>query len=313
MPGYPRYALLILPLTRREVPGWSALFRWFEIGGEDEGLWKEAPTRTIRGKFHGYKMPLRLSNWSERMTYFLGRFYDLPLQLLLLETLKPGDRFVDVGTNIGMITLLASKLVGTTGRVDSFEPNPECCRYVRQVVQDNAIGNVHLHPVGLNDTDGEATLTLVTEHSGMGTLASVPDKEREHITGTVAVRTAVGDVELDDGAGPIAMLKIDVEGFEMRVLRGLRKRIAQDKPVIVTEVEEAHLNRDGMSRSDLVELLTSLGYVPYSMRLRRAGLTHRLSLDPIADYKTAVVTDFVWLNHEGGPSKRLAGLLAGQS
>ena len=86
----------------------------------------------MRGKLHGYKMELDLRDWSEQMTYFLGRHSDLPLQLAMMALLKPGDRFVDVGTNIGMITLLAARLVGPEGRVDAIEPNPACCARVRR-------------------------------------------------------------------------------------------------------------------------------------------------------------------------------------
>jgi hypothetical protein len=66
----------------------------------------------MRGKLHGYEMSLDLGNWSNRQTYFLGRFYDLPTQLVLLSCLRPDDIFVDIGANEGMISLLASRLVG---------------------------------------------------------------------------------------------------------------------------------------------------------------------------------------------------------
>jgi precorrin-6B methylase 2 len=72
-------------------------------------------------------MELDLAAWSERSAYFLGRFYDLNLQMLMIQILKPGDRFVDIGANIGMLSILAARLVGPSGRVESFEPNPHKC------------------------------------------------------------------------------------------------------------------------------------------------------------------------------------------
>ena len=110
---------------------------------------------------------------------------------------------------------------------------------------------------------------------------------------------------LDDDAGPIVMLKIDVEGFEMRVLRGMRRLIETHRPVIVTEVVESHLRRDGATRKDLVDFLSGLGYAPYNLTQQKSGLHHRLKLEPILNPDGTPHTDFVWLNSEGGPSSRL--------
>jgi len=85
--------------------------RWFGVGSEAELLWTDAPWATVRLKSSGFLVPLNLANWSERLTYFLGRYYDLKLQLLMRAILKRGDRVVDIGSNIGMITLHAAALV----------------------------------------------------------------------------------------------------------------------------------------------------------------------------------------------------------
>lgn len=76
--------------------------------------------------------------------------------LALSECLEPGDRFVDVGANIGMITLQAARLVGPSGRVESFEPNPNCFATLERHLAINGIENVVAHRVGLSDTSGSA-------------------------------------------------------------------------------------------------------------------------------------------------------------
>ena len=60
----------------------------------DDLRWAQAPIVTLRGKNHGYQMRLDLSDWSQRLTYFLGRYYELGVQRVLDVTLKPGARFV---------------------------------------------------------------------------------------------------------------------------------------------------------------------------------------------------------------------------
>lgn len=74
--NYSQFTLLALPYARLELPGWGQLLK--KVGVYRNELWEHTLTRTIRGKWHGYLMTLDLSNWSERQTYFLGRFYDLP-------------------------------------------------------------------------------------------------------------------------------------------------------------------------------------------------------------------------------------------
>ncbi len=68
-------------------------------------------------------MDLDLARASERFSYFTGRFYELGMQLLLMDLVRAGDRVVDIGANVGEISLLCSRLVGPTGVVDAFEPN----------------------------------------------------------------------------------------------------------------------------------------------------------------------------------------------
>lgn len=84
---------IILPITRRELPGWGRVLHMIgRTGYEHDHQWADAPVKVIRGKEHGYLMELDLTDWSCRITYFLGRFYELHVLRLLDEMLEPGDR-----------------------------------------------------------------------------------------------------------------------------------------------------------------------------------------------------------------------------
>ena len=149
------------------------------------------------------------------MTYFLGRYYDLPTQLLLSACLKPGDRFIDIGANVGMITLHAAVLVGPSGRIDCVEPNPGCCAAIRSHAEMNGITTIRIHLVALVDEEGEASLNVFHGHEGVGTLAPVPDSDWEAVTDTIRVRTVRGDDVLGFDPMPPKLIKIDVEGYEL--------------------------------------------------------------------------------------------------
>jgi FkbM family methyltransferase len=296
---FPRCALLILPYTRLELPGWGYLFRLAGAGSaENNQLWADAPSRTIRDKRTHYVVRLDLSNWSERHTYFIGRYYELALQLLMTRLLAPGDRFVDVGANRGAITLCGASLVGVTGRVDSFEPNPECCERIRQTLALNRLQHVRVHPVALSDRSGTMTLRVIANYSGTATLASLPEDQRGLVTRQFEVQVLVGDDVLEGSAARPTLVKIDVEGYELHVLRGLRGTIERWHPAVVTEVQRDWLVRAGTSRSELLEFMSAQGYRAFGLTTRRCFLKHRLHLVPIDQngVEQASFGDFLWLH-----------------
>lgn len=286
-------ALALRGYSRRELPGWGWVLR--TAGAFDDVLWRDAATAVAEGKLHGFRMELDLRNWSERQTYFLGRFYDLPTQLVLMRLLKRGDLFVDIGANIGMISALAAHCVGPEGRVLAFEPNPDAMHRLRRLIETNALADrIEALPSALSDTEGTMTLSVITEHTGMGTLSEVPPEQRELVSGTHAVPVQIGDRVLA-GRGRIAGMKIDVEGFESHVIGGLVETLRRDRPWIVAEVIEEHLRRAGTSSAALLGQLAGLGYEAHAISLRRSGLRHCLHLARLGQHDLPVRGDVLFL------------------
>lgn len=275
----PLLAQLAVPYARLELPGWGKVLR---IAGvlDDDTRWKGAPTVTVRGKYHGYVMTVDLSNWSERRTYFLGRFYELATQLFVKEFVRPGDSFIDVGGNIGMITLLGARCVGPSGRVHAFEPNPVAFRRLKTVVLDNAIDHVTAQEVALGDREAELVLSVLLGHTGMGTLGDVAEKDRDNITNRYTVKVMRGDdVIPNDLRGPTTV-KIDVEGFECHVLHGMTDTLERCKPAVVAEALPDNLRRAGASLGELFRLMRGHGYDSYDLDIAPTGLRYRMSLKP---------------------------------
>lgn len=264
-----------------ELPAWGALLG--VLGVFDDSRWTSAPTVVCRGKWDGAIHELDLRNWSERQTYFLGRFYDLPLQLLLRRMLQSNQRFVDIGANVGMITALASRLVGRDGRVDAFEPNPDAMNKLVNMVSRNTMSNVCVHNVALGSDEGTAVLRVVTEHTGMGTLAELPEEEVRLTSAVHSVRVRRGDDVLTQDPRPISFMKIDVEGYELVVLAGLRTLVQRDRPPVACEVVPDHLRRMGHTPADLFAYFLELGYRAHWICLRRKWGRYRLHLPPAGD------------------------------
>jgi FkbM family methyltransferase len=155
--------------------------------------------------------------------------------------LAPGDVCVDVGANVGYFTLLASRLVGPAGRVYAFEPAPLAYAALAANLGRNDAVNVTAERVAVGAEEGTAVLHEATEGSNRGasSLRRVPEASlgaRERVDVSVDVRPLAA--LLRDGDLPrLRLVKIDVEGYEGEVLRGLDPIFERGfRPAVIVEV-----------------------------------------------------------------------------
>lgn len=269
---------LIAPYTRREGPGWGILYKRFVGSYENNAFWRGAGIRTITGKRHGFLMELDISGWSERSAFFLRRWYDLPNQLLISAMLKPGDCVVDVGGNIGMFTLAAKALTGPEGRIVAFEPNPKPRAKFQRHIELNKLGNIELLPFALHETEGRATLHFPKINTGEGSLTRL-DGYAPDDTESVEVEIRVADSCIG-GLNP-RLVKLDVEGAEIGVLKGMTGLVGRAKPVITAEYVPEHLARFGSSLADFNAFADRFGYDIYRLSAPKSAGARRLALTPV--------------------------------
>lgn len=164
----------------------------------------------------------------------------------LLHYLRPGDGFVDVGANVGVYSLLASSIEGV--HVLGFEPST--------LAYGRALENLAMNPVGdrlrfvnraVGAAPGTAALTV-----GRDALNTIVEGNELHAEEAEPVEVVSLDTYLDGVTfPPVAMLKVDVEGFELEVLRGARRLIAAHSPALLVEVNDG---------AGLQAMLDDLGY-----------------------------------------------------
>jgi len=261
--------------------------------------WRNAPTVATRGKWHGYRMRLDLSDDVDRQTYFLGRNYDREIQLLLDQLLRPGDTFLDVGANIGNTSLHAAARVGPKGRVIAVEPQNDCCQRLRATLAENGIHHVELHQVGLADRAGKQTLKVLGRGTLMSTFAADANFDGPNLRQTLQVEVSTGDALLRDRVLGNLVIKIDVEGYELHALRGLEQTIIHYRPPIITEVEPELLRRSGFSEQDLFGFLQERGYAAQVIGMKRNWLRQwLLHLRPISQPEQLDEgdNDVIWLH-----------------
>jgi FkbM family methyltransferase len=195
----------------------------------------------------------------QRFLYLFG-VWEPALTQLVREVVRPGDTFVDVGANIGYFTLLAARLVGTEGTVQSYEPSPSIgARLHANVSRNGLLDRVTLHAVAVGAQPGEITLFLADdENTGQSSTRPAESASAEAV---VAVRTLDETVPTDRWA-TTRFVKVDAEGDELAVLEGARKLLSALPPDahVLVEVDEPRLRERGASSTELFALMKRLGY-----------------------------------------------------
>jgi FkbM family methyltransferase len=170
----------------------------------------------------------------------------------LQRLLEPGMTFVDAGSNKGDFALIAARVMRDRGRVLAFEPSPDNCRWIRASVELNGYRSIRLFELALYDTEGHGLLYL-GQWSGWHSLepGDAPGESIEVETRTLdTVLAETGDPGVD-------VLKVDVEGAELQVLRGAERALAG--PRLVAVFVELHPDH-GVDQVEVSELLLAHGF-----------------------------------------------------
>ena len=183
-----------------------------------------------------------------------------------VSLLKPGDRVLDIGANVGLYSLLGSQIVGSSGRIFAFEPNPKTCGVLRQNLELNGCANVDCAQVALSNKSGTVSLAIPDEVQakyayGDSYLSMYPEESKNGEVGGVPCMKL--DVFLkENGIDYVDVIKIDVEGAEMLCFEGAKLLLSSSvKPVIIMECDEVLCRRFGYSVFDTLKFLDGFGYV----------------------------------------------------
>jgi FkbM family methyltransferase len=180
--------------------------------------------------------------------------YILTTERSLIEAalcdLKAGDTFLDVGCHYGIFSVLASKLVGPSGRVIAVEPHPESLEVLRENLAVNQCGNVDVLNVAFSDTTGPLAFAYDVNFAVLA--RESPDAEVHMLQGMS------GDEALKDSPAP-NVVKIDVEGHELAVLEGLQRTLSN--PACRRVCLEVHpgLLPTGVNQTSIVTFVRNLG------------------------------------------------------
>ena len=220
-----------------------------------------APAWTSVEHPSGDRMEIILTEEVSRQIYLFGAFEE-ELSFYIAATLKPGSVFIDAGAHYGYFSLLASNLVGPTGRVIAVEPHPETIELLRR--NTSAKANVEIVQKAVWTSSG--SIPFMAAPAALSAFSSAIGIRLPAGAAEAAKEVTVESVSIDDlceqhGIRP-DFLKLDVESAEMQAIRGSERTLRNNRPIVSIEVGDFdHLVAQGIPTSlEVLEEVASMGY-----------------------------------------------------
>ena len=220
---------------------WLGHQRWLRYGVRDRLLRllrnpERASGRAFEVPFAGFVYPGRMNRWIDWIVYYYGAYELDELELMrTLLTHRPQPVALDIGANVGHHALY---LASFCAEVHAFEPYETVSMCLDEKVRRNGLAHIHLHRVGLGERDEELDFFAPQgANTGTGTFVASHETRNNRPAGRLRLVHA-DDYLVRLRLSTVDLIKIDVEGFELSVLRGLRATLARYRPMVMMELSD---------------------------------------------------------------------------
>ncbi|HKB58604.1 MAG TPA: FkbM family methyltransferase [Gallionellaceae bacterium] len=181
---------------------------------------------------------------------------------------KPGDVVFDIGANVGSHTLPIASYVGSDGKVYAFEPVPWAINRMSRNVELNTFANLVLEPIALSDVNEEKEMKFrvsfkIGSKSGVGKDGKIDGSWWDECEQVRVRLEKLDDYVASHEINRLDLIKLDVDGFEGKVIRGGLQTLKRFLPDIIMEVAPAWTEMRGDDVRDILKMLQTLGYAFY--------------------------------------------------
>jgi FkbM family methyltransferase len=200
--------------------------------------------------WRGMKVMLDPTQSMDMRLYFDGDYE--PDTLAAVQRLAPvGGTVIDIGANIGLISLWASRCVGPEGRVVSVEPSPWAMNRLMANTRLNQAANITTVLGASSNHIGTGEMFVINGYRVDDTVTNT----HEHVA-----FTTIDQVVADQALDRVDLIKTDTDGYEVDVLRGAATTLERFRPAIIFEMGPSALERAGSSYGELIAFIQSFGY-----------------------------------------------------
>jgi FkbM family methyltransferase len=209
-------------------------------------------------------------------TIIMGEIFDESIYETAKRYIKPGTAVLDVGSNFGQMAILFSRLVGDSGVVHAFEADDFVFRILNKNIAVNNCANIVAHFGAVHNISGEMLRFPVQDFERFGTYGSYGIDYTNSMVGDRFVKTiTIDDLDL---ILPISLMKIDVQGGDLLVLKGAEKTIKKNRMPIIFEYEYSFEDELELNFQDYIDFVRSINY-----RFEKVVLSHNFLIVP-SDY-----------------------------
>lgn len=225
------------------------------------GLYKIAFVRKINKKVlslirqksvtvHGLKLYL---DSRDSLNLSINPNYEPEETRFLQDSIKSGQCVIDIGANIGYYTTLMAKLVGPSGKVFAFEPDPDNFETLKKNIETNGFKNVTIEKLAVSDVTKDLKLFYSTDKGDQRVYDSNDGRQFR------TIKAVSLDDYLKEFRQPVHFIKMDIQGAEGYALQGMRKTITGNNLLMNIEFWPLGLDNSGFGARKFVETLNAMG------------------------------------------------------
>jgi FkbM family methyltransferase len=232
------------------------------------------PTVVIKEIAPGVRLFIDLSDHVIGLNILRGHYEQDEIRFVR-RVLTPGDSAIDIGAHVGFFTMQMAAASGHEGRIYAFEPLDANADLLERSITENGFDQrVLFQRAAVGAVPGIATLTFPVETLNSGGAYLLRDGTAP-LAGNLKKEVAVVALDALELRRPIRFIKMDVEGAEPQVVRGARRLLTEDRPLILSELHPTQLERaSGVTADDFLSQMSTLGYRAHPIKSHAKASGH---------------------------------------
>ena len=226
--------------------------------------------RNIIKEINGVKFEFNFNLNSRLINLMYFNIYELNLMKIMKDNLNKGDVFFDIGANVGYISAVGIGLIGKSGQVHSFEPVPQYALNLKKIKELNPEYSFFANNCACSDKKGFSKIDLSTSNIGWNTMVPNFMEKNDRNKSINVPMCRLDDYICKNNLNKITLIKIDTEGYELKVLKGLQGYFEDtqvaDRPPIYCEIAPSAYPLLQLSLKSLSKYMERYSYYAFDSR-----------------------------------------------